>query len=102
MVGVPGLEPGTSPLSGVHSNQLSYTPVVVLFPFLCVKSSFSLRHVPNCTLLITKKLFLDKRKNTSQRIVVLYIKEHHDLYQPNISCITTKQILVLSIVDDTL
>ena len=28
MVGVPGLEPGTSPLSGVHSNQLSYTPLV--------------------------------------------------------------------------
>ena len=27
MVGVPGLEPGTSPLSGVHSNQLSYTPL---------------------------------------------------------------------------
>ncbi len=27
MVGVPGLEPGTSPLSGVHSNQLSYTPI---------------------------------------------------------------------------
>ena len=26
MVGVPGLEPGTSPLSGVHSNRLSYTP----------------------------------------------------------------------------
>ena len=29
MVGVPGLEPGTSPLSGVHSNQLSYTPLIV-------------------------------------------------------------------------
>ena len=27
VVGVPGLEPGTSPLSGVHSNQLSYTPL---------------------------------------------------------------------------
>ena len=26
MVGLPGLEPGTSPLSGVHSNQLSYRP----------------------------------------------------------------------------
>jgi hypothetical protein len=27
MVGVSGLEPETSPLSGVYSNQLSYTPV---------------------------------------------------------------------------
>ena len=26
MVGVPGLEPGTSSLSGTRSNQLSYTP----------------------------------------------------------------------------
>ena len=26
MVGLPGFEPGTSPLSGVHSNQLSYRP----------------------------------------------------------------------------
>ena len=26
MVGLPGLEPGTSPLSGVHSNLLSYRP----------------------------------------------------------------------------
>ena len=28
MVGVPGLEPGTSSLSGTRSNQLSYTPAV--------------------------------------------------------------------------
>ena len=27
MVGVPGLEPGTSSLSGTRSNQLSYTPI---------------------------------------------------------------------------
>ena len=27
MVGVPGVEPGTSSLSGTRSNQLSYTPV---------------------------------------------------------------------------
>ena len=26
MVGVPGIEPGTSSLSGTRSNQLSYTP----------------------------------------------------------------------------
>ena len=26
MVGVPGIEPGTSSLSGMRSNQLSYTP----------------------------------------------------------------------------
>ena len=26
LVGVPGLEPGTSSLSGMRSNQLSYTP----------------------------------------------------------------------------
>jgi hypothetical protein len=26
MVGVPGVEPGTSSLSGTRSNQLSYTP----------------------------------------------------------------------------
>jgi hypothetical protein len=29
MVGLPGLEPGTSPLSGVHSNQLSYSPLLL-------------------------------------------------------------------------
>ena len=28
MVGVPGLEPGTSSLSGTRSNQLSYTPII--------------------------------------------------------------------------
>lgn len=28
MVGVPGFEPGTSSLSGMRSNQLSYTPSV--------------------------------------------------------------------------
>ena len=28
MVGVPGLEPGTSSLSGTRSNQLSYTPLI--------------------------------------------------------------------------
>ena len=28
VVGVPGIEPGTSSLSGTRSNQLSYTPVV--------------------------------------------------------------------------
>ena len=27
MVGLGGLEPPTSPLSGVHSNQLSYSPI---------------------------------------------------------------------------
>jgi hypothetical protein len=30
VVGVPGLEPGTSILSGSRSNQLSYTPVLTL------------------------------------------------------------------------
>ena len=34
MVGVPGLEPGTSPLSGVHSNQLSYTPETSKIPMI--------------------------------------------------------------------
>ena len=29
LVGVPGIEPGTSSLSGTRSNQLSYTPVLV-------------------------------------------------------------------------
>jgi len=28
MVGVPGLEPGASSLSGTRSNQLSYTPAI--------------------------------------------------------------------------
>ncbi len=28
MVGVPGFEPGTSSLSGMRSNQLSYTPSI--------------------------------------------------------------------------
>ena len=30
MVGVPGLEPGTSSLSGTRSNQLSYTPIIMV------------------------------------------------------------------------
>ena len=30
MVGVPGIEPGTSSLSGTRSNQLSYTPIYAL------------------------------------------------------------------------
>jgi hypothetical protein len=29
MVGVPGLEPGTPSLSGMYSNQLSYTPMTI-------------------------------------------------------------------------
>ena len=29
MVGVPGVEPGTSSLSGTRSNQLSYTPPII-------------------------------------------------------------------------
>ena len=33
MVGVPGIEPGTSSLSGMRSNQLSYTPDTVPFLF---------------------------------------------------------------------
>ena len=31
MVGIGGLEPPTSPLSGVRSNQLSYTPTTILW-----------------------------------------------------------------------
>jgi hypothetical protein len=31
VVGVPGIEPGTSSLSGMRSNQLSYTPDTVPF-----------------------------------------------------------------------
>ena len=38
MVGLPGLEPGTSPLSGVHSNQLSYRP-------FCIASDFCFRSI---------------------------------------------------------
>ena len=30
LVGLPGLEPGTSPLSGVRSNQLSYSPTPII------------------------------------------------------------------------
>ena len=30
LVGLPGLEPGTSPLSGVRSNQLSYSPTPMI------------------------------------------------------------------------
>ena len=33
MVGVPGIEPGTSTLSVLRSNQLSYTPVIKLFNY---------------------------------------------------------------------
>ena len=32
LVGVPGLEPGTSALSGLRSNQLSYTPCIAETP----------------------------------------------------------------------
>ena len=42
MVGLPGLEPGTSPLSGVHSNQLSYRPeycaVIIQMNFWSLKT----------------------------------------------------------------
>ena len=31
-MGVPGIEPGTSALSGLRSNQLSYTPEPVVVP----------------------------------------------------------------------
>ena len=33
VVGVPGIEPGTSSLSGTRSNQLSYTPISDSTPF---------------------------------------------------------------------
>lgn len=32
MVGLGGLEPPTSHLSGAHSNQLSYRPIELVFP----------------------------------------------------------------------
>ena len=44
LVGLPGLEPGTSPLSGVHSNQLSYRPIYyvgyIIFINQIVNSNF--------------------------------------------------------------
>ena len=42
MVGVEGVEPSTSPLSGVRSNHLSYTPSFLLpfFALFCSLLSF--------------------------------------------------------------
>ena len=45
MVGLPGLEPGTSPLSGVHSNQLSYRPFWGAFCSIFRWNLYSIRHV---------------------------------------------------------
>ena len=54
MVGLGGLEPPTSPLSGVRSNQLSYKPTSrLLFTLLCVaffaRSVTYLMYAPSLT-----------------------------------------------------
>ncbi len=46
MVGLGGLEPPTSHLSGAHSNQLSYRPIA----FLKFEAEDSINHLPNCQL----------------------------------------------------
>ena len=46
VVGLSGLEPPTSPLSGVRSNHLSYRPNRIYLRY--VYSSFVYNHQPNC------------------------------------------------------
>ena len=45
MVGVGGFEPPTSPLSGVRSNQLSYTPTPASRPILTLQRACAQRGV---------------------------------------------------------
>ena len=47
MVGVPGIEPGTSSLSGTRSNQLSYTPLVEAAGFEPATSGLQSRRSTN-------------------------------------------------------
>ena len=53
-VGVPGVEPGTSSLSGTRSNQLSYTPPI---SFSVFDFQFSIRHPCKSSLQIGNRKF---------------------------------------------
>ena len=79
-MGVPGLEPGTSPLSGVHSNQLSYRP---LYKYKIYNSNYIYFHFdqvdfcdgivlykPEMTLYIIQGQDFDPRLNPSQNIKI--------------------------------
>ena len=60
MVGLGGLEPPASPLSGVRSNQLSYRPFLRrLFALLCVAITLLLSRVPVVHALALSSLRLD-------------------------------------------
>ena len=60
MVGLGGLEPPASPLSGVRSNQLSYRPFLRrYFALLVVAPTLSLGYVPGVRALIRSRLRLD-------------------------------------------
>ena len=44
MVGVPGVEPGTSALSVLRSNQLSYTPLIENYESQIIYMKFVIRN----------------------------------------------------------
>ncbi len=67
LVGLSGLEPPTSPLSGVRSNQLSYKPISLLVLSLSSALQSSLtQSCMNHTLNRSLILRLDLRKITSK------------------------------------
>ena len=82
LVGLGGLEPPTSRLSGVRSNLLSYRPILlVFFPPCCVRTSFVtrciLQYAPRFSLVLpclTEKI-LRKYKTHSAKILLLLRKE---------------------------
>ena len=59
MVGTPGFEPGTSVLSGLRSNQLSYVPEVIL---LASTVPFSAEYT------MGEAIFQEKKKEASGRL----------------------------------
>ena len=83
MVGLGGLEPPTSRLSGVRSNLLSYRPILLVF-FLpcCVRTSFVaryiLRYAPRSSLVLpclTEKILRKYIKHIVQKFCILLRKE---------------------------
>ncbi len=56
MVGVPGLEPGTSALSGLRSNQLSYTPNLVCLPSKALAKNGGGRRARTDDILLAKQV----------------------------------------------
>ena len=95
MVGLPGLEPGTSPLSGVHSNQLSYRPFLVLLTLFGVRTftsvvTYSLYAPPSAKNLPWLKLkSLRKQSFLRYTFDIINVIEHRSL--------KTKQVRKLNI-----